>query len=503
MKRRARKRIKTNTFKEGNFAYIFFALVFAIALVLIGSRVSKPAYNPSSTSQISTSEATTTAGTVNILHATPLVQQWDSDITHTYRLNESIPSINASVGDGIYATPTVYGGTIFVTTMGNLTMLKDSRYDLTNGSVAAINISTSKIVWRTWLPNQIMTQPIIAGNLLIVGMSNNGEVPEQYYKNINGVYALDIATGKIVWNVTTPSIPTGPDMTTPAYYDGLIIEPGQGTAEIYNATTGARVNSVATGLPDTLSSPLLVNGIAYFGAGYSSVYGFNSFSQDLKGNKVNVTSDLRFFAVNVVTGNIVWQTRFPNAGDGLNDACAAFANGTIVTEYLYQSDYGNPWVVGLNSTTGRVLWEVNETAYMEQHNIVANPYVNTMGMNYTQNVVSPVTIWNGTAYVNSNFLGILTAVNTSTGAVLWETVTGQDESNPNVFYGHYLVTLTDAGELLVLNAKDGSIINATFIGMPHLVSEPIITDNYVILAGMNGRIITLSLQALLNRNVPT
>lgn len=429
------------------------------------------------------------------------VIQYDAGPTHTYFINSSIKPINTNVHAAIYGTPTIYKNILYVATMGNLTELQQSRYDLTNGTVSAIDLNTGALLWRDTFPNQIMTQPIIAGGLIVVGMSNNAEVPPQYYNNADAMIGINMITGRVIWNSTNGfGTATGPDLATPAYYNGLIIEPGMGSATIYNASTGASVYIINTTLPDLLSSPLLVNGTAYFGSGYASVYGFNSFARNISGVKMNITSDERFFAVKMDTGKVLWQTRFPNAGAGLNDICAAFANGIIVATYLYQSDYNNPTIVAMNSSTGNVLWEINETKYVKDNKTTSNIPALAYGLNYTQNTVSPVTIWNGTAYSDSNYLGYLFAVNISSGKVLWATQTGQEEGNPNVFFGHYLLALTDGGMMIILNTTTGAVVNQSYIGMPHLASEPIITRNYAILSGMNGKIISIPLNSLIIQN---
>ena len=430
------------------------------------------------------------------------VVQYDAGPTHTYFINSSISPLNISVHAAIYGTPTIYNNVLYVTTMGNLTQLQQNRYDLTNGTVSAIDINTGVLLWKDTFPNQIMTQPITAKGLIVVGMSNNGEVPPQYYNNVEAIIGINMTTGAVIWNDTNGGgSPTGTDLATPAYYNGLIIEPGMGVATIYNASTGVVVNTIHTNLPDLLSSPLLVNGTAYFGAGYASVYGFNSFSRNISGVPMNITSDERLFAVKIDSGNIIWQKRFLNAGAGLNDICAAFSNGTIVAAYLYQSDYSNPTLVALNSSTGNTIWELNETKYVQySHHAKENIPSMDYGLNYTQNTLSPITLWNGTAYSDSNYLGYLFAVNISTGKVLWATQTGQEEGNPNVFFGHYLIAITDGGFIIILNATNGNVINQKYMDLPHLASQPIITKNYAILSGMNGRIFTVPLKSLITPN---
>ena len=472
------QRKKTDKSPQWHFAITASALL----LVLLGSRT----YVPS-----------------NASHAIgyPVVQ-YDAGPTHAYFINSTINPLNVSVHGAIYGTPTIYNNVIYVTTMGNLTQLQQSRYDLTNGTVSAIDLATGALLWKDTFPNQIMTQPITAKGLIIVGMSNNGEVPPQYYNNAEALIGINMTTGKVVWNYTDGyGTPTGTNLATPAYYDGLVIEPGMGVVTINNASTGAAVYTITTNLPDLLSSPLLVNGTAYFGAGYASVYGFNSFTRNISGVPMNITSDERFFAVKIDSGKVLWQNRFVNAGTGLNDICAAFSNGTIVAAYLYQSDYSNPTLVALNSSTGSTLWELNETKYVQySHHATENIPSMGYGLNYTQNTLSPITLWNGTAYSDSNYLGYLFAVNISTGKVLWATQTGQEEGNPNVFFGHYLIAITDGGMMIILNATNGNVINQKYIGLPHLASEPIITKNDVILSGMNGRIFTMPLDSLIIPN---
>ncbi len=436
----------------------------------------------------------------NVVTGAQNVVRYDFNVEHLYHSNASVDPVTQYLNAAIYGPATIYGNVLLVSTMGNLTNLENSRYDLTNGSVAAVDLNTGKLLWRDYFPNQIMSEPIAVDNLAVVGISNNGEVPARYYNtNYDGIAAINITTGQIVWITrNNDGGSTGPDMPTPAYFNGNIIEPGIGSVDFLNLTTGRIVNIVSTGLPDTLSSPLLANGTIYFGAGYATVYGFKNLYQNLSDVPVNVITNFTFFAMNATTGNFLWSDHFPNAGGGLNDVSPALWNGTVVTGFLYRSDYADPWVVGINMTTGNVLWETNETAYIDSMANKSEQLPSTINFGYNQNSISPVTIFRGTAYLDSNFLGYLVAVNISTGKIIWAVNTSQDESNPNVFYGNYLLQINDNGILYVLNATTGSLINHVDLAMPHLSGEPIITSKYAILTGMDGRIIYVPLSTLIN-----
>ena len=428
------------------------------------------------------------------------VVQYDQNTAHLYLSNASIHPATVYLGAAVYGPPTVYGHYLLVSTMGNLSALVASRYDLTNGSVAAINLTTGRLAWRTYFPNQVMSEPLVVDGLAIVGISNNGEVPSEYYNtHYDGVGALNVTTGRLVWLTKNGGGGgTGPDMPTPAYFNGSVIEPGMGSVDFFDASNGAMTRVVYTGLPDTLSSPLLVNDTAYFGAGYATVYGFNNLHSNLSGAPVNVITNFTFFAVNASTGNILWKVRFPNAGGGLNDVSPALSGNTIVTGFLYQSDYTDPWVVGINRTDGRVLWETNETAYVSAHGSVsANAIDPGINFGYNQNSISPITVYHGIAYLDSNYLGYLVAVNVSSGRILWALNTGQDESNPNAIGNGYLLQINDNGVLFVVNATTGRVANEMATGMPHLSGEPVVTSKYAILAGMDGRIMFVPLSTLL------
>jgi len=458
-------------------------IIIIAAIILVALIILFYALHQSSSVMIESNTNTTLGPT-----AEPPVYQYDLTPLHTYFVNITIPQINISVGQAIYATPTIYRGSLLVSTMGNETDLNNSRYDLTYGELIRINLSTGKIIWRTKFPDQIMSQPITVGNKIIVAMGNNAEVPPQYYNTYDGMYAVDFNTGDIIWNITTDIT----NMPTPAYYKGTIVEPNEGEVMLINANTGAYEKVIQTFLPDTLSSPAVINGTAYFGTCEASAYGFNASNFEKK----HVQTDCRFFALNITNGSIIWSTKFPYAGGGLNDVSPAYWKGEIITGYLFESDYTDPVMVAMNATNGKVLWEFNTenaTNVTEPKIAPCIPYW------YNQNSISPITVVNGIAYLDSNYLGELVAVNATTGKYLWAINTGQTESNPNTFgNGKYLIIANDWGNMFIINSTSGKLINTFCTHVPHLENEVVVTRNSVILAGMNGDIVSYPLDQLLN-----
>ena len=424
-------------------------------------------------------------------NASTTVLEYDGSPTHTYFVNINVGNLSVDVGQAIFATPTIYRGSLLVSTMGNETDLNNSRYDLTYGELFRINLTTGKIVWSIKFPDQIMSQPITVGNIIIVAMGNNLEVPPQYYNTKYGIYAVDFNTGKVLWNDTTQIT----NMPTPAFYKGVIIEPNEGEINIINVSNGQIVKTIFLGIPDTLSSPMIYNNTAYFGTCEASVYGFNATNFKQK----DVETNCWFFALDLRNYSIKWKTHFPYAGGGLNDVSPAYWQGKVITGYLFESDYEDPVMVAMNSSTGKIIWEVNTT----QINYTIQPSIPPcIPFWYNQNAISPITVINGTAYFDSNFDGRLVAVNITSGKLEWALSTGgQTESNPNTFYGgKYLIIANDYGDMFVINTTTGNPLNVFCTHIPHLENEVVITNNSAILAGMNGEIKAYPLKSLIGEN---
>ena len=464
--------------KDKVFVSIVVVIIFMLFFSVIISIKGMPKYVQSSSAVSSLN-----------LSSQPPIYQLDENIYHTYFANITINPININVSEAIFATPTIYNGKLFVTTFGLFKYLDSQRYDLSNGSVIAINLNNSKIIWRHNFPDQIMTQPLTVGNLVIVAMGNNLEAPVKYWNYAYSIIALNMTTGSIVWQYNTSVT----QIATPAYFDGKIIEPqmGGGGAIVLNATTGNYITTVITDVPTTLSSPLVVDGIGYFGGG----------AADFSNGNFSSPQHFSFVAVNLTTDTIKWQLNFTHAGGGVNDVTPAFWNGTVVTGYLYESVYGNPVIVGINSSTGKIIWEVNENQVLNE-TAVSNqpPQLQGTSINFTENAISPITVWHGIAFSDSNFLGWLFAINITTGKPLWAVNTGQCESNPNIYNG-ILIIANDNGVMYVVNATTGQIINETNIGIPHLENEFVLTKNYAIIGGLNGLIKSIPINALLTENV--
>ena len=441
------------------------------------------------------------------------VSQFEGTPQHIYNVDYTFPPLNTTVSGSIVVDPTVYHGMLIVD-------LSSMNHSLASGYVAAIDLETGGVVWKDMLPNQFMTQPIVANGLVIIGVGNN----ELNFSNpnatnsllhvvrgtgINYIAAINPANGKLVWRFNT----TGADMPTPLYYKGRVIEAtGGGYAYALNSSNGdviwatslfvmpysmihtqfnASANPNVPGFFDSMSSPVLLDGIVYFGVSDPGV----------------------FYAINATTGKIIWDTRFPGAVGGTGGTSAAIyapAN-IIVTGYAGPRSYKSsaavqpsnsfsvaasqnkavqpdkfisPVIVGLNMDNGNIIWSYTEIPRAQP----LSPPIE----------IDPITIWNATAFSDSPSAGILYAFNVSTGAVLWSFRTGIDASNPNVF-GGYLFLDSSNGTVFTLHLN-GTLVSEHNLGVPMGPGEPVVVGDKLLLYGTNGMIKTVPLAYLENRS---
>jgi outer membrane protein assembly factor BamB len=364
---------------------------------------------------------------------------------YNYTFNGTIATFNMTVGASVIVPPTLYDGLLLV----------DLSKNSTSGGVAAINIQTGQMVWKTILPNMMMTQPLTYENLVIVGLGNNNyqDTPPYYRGNgTNYVAALNFSTGKIVW--TFPTI--GEDMPTPLIYNGLVIG-ANGNAMVYalNPLTGQEVwnASLPSGSFVSMSSPALLGDSIYFGANNPYV----------------------FYSVNLTDDQVSWSTPIP-ANGGLDDCSPAIWNDTVISGYTVMTSSGmlEPVLFAMNTTNGNILWQLDETAGVEPPAIQ----------------VPPVTVWNGIVYSDPAEGGTLYAVNASSGTLLWNFHTGGDNSNANIFDGNLWMVNT-TGTLFVLNATTGTLLKTTNIGVPVGPGNLIFAGQNVIISGTNGQVISI------------
>jgi uncharacterized repeat protein (TIGR01451 family) len=275
-------------------------------------------------------------------------------------------------------------------------------------------------------------------------------------------------TGNIYDSVSSPVVANGV-----VYYGSE--DSGVLTGHVYalNASTGAQLWSFETGGPVD-SSPAVANGVVYIGSW-----------------------DHNLYALNASTGAKLWSF---TTGDALESSSPAVANGVV---YVGSID-GN--VYALNATTGEKLWSYDTGSGLVSSPAVANGVVyigstDSDGHVYALNASTGAELWsyatgssvgssaavaNGLVYIGSG--GVAYALNASTGAKVWSYANASKQifgsSAPAVAHGVVYFEATNcfcssgqnnSSYLYALNADTGTLL-WSYLSPVFYVSSPTIVD---------------------------
>ncbi len=239
-----------------------------------------------------------------------------------------------------------------------------------------------RVKWKFPTGDRIMSSPVLKENVVYFG-SDDGNV-----------YAVDAATGHQIWKHAT----NGPVPATPAIADGTVfIESYDGKLYALNAKTGAVKWKFATGgerrfeakglhglLPRNqtiadpfdvfLSSPVVANGVVYFGSGDGNVYAVDAATGDMRwkfttGDVVHASPaladgvlffgswDSYFYAVDVATGKEKW--RFHAGEDPLIHNQVGFQSSPAVANGVVYTGCRDANLYALDAATGKEKWRFN------------------------------------------------------------------------------------------------------------------------------------------------
>lgn len=383
---------------------------------------------------------------------------FEGNPSHLYFIPTTTGYFLINVSGAIIVPPSIYGNLLIVTTSGPMN-LTTRNLDMNVGCVYALNVTNGNIVWSQKYNNQIMTQPIIVNGILIIGLGNNEFINSSVRgTGYNAIIALNVSDGKEVWNYTT----LGEDMPTPVYYKGMIVE-ANGNGEVFslNLSTGKLIWQDYIGSYVSMSSPLLVNNIIYFGSAHPYI----------------------FWAINAQNGKIIWYDNFSenfSSLGGLDDSSPAYEDGIVVTSLaIHFNNSIEEALVAMNALNGKIIWWLNEGIAPLPPNLESPPPVIFKGIVFHD---SPV--------------GILYAVNLTSGKVIWNYTTGFTTDNVDIVKGKVLIQ-NQQGLLFVFNLN-GKLIKKILTPVMPGPGNILITFNSVILVGVNGIIDSIPIESIIN-----
>jgi len=144
----------------------------------------------------------------------------------------------------------------------------------TAGTVYALDRATGKLLWRYQTGGAVVSSPAVGPPA--TAKPNVAGVPAQGGLVFAGsadhyLYALDLASGAFRWRYQTG----GPISSSPAYANGVVLA-GSLDGRLYavEAATGKPLWSEATGGPIDLSSPAILDGRVFIGSRDGGLYAY-------------------------------------------------------------------------------------------------------------------------------------------------------------------------------------------------------------------------------------
>lgn len=216
-----------------------------------------------------------------------------------------------------------------------------------DGRVSALDERTGRPLWSTAVSNVVMTTPIVADRVVIVGTGTSRTLTQSSTKLIWGrpqgdeIVALDEGTGRVRWRRATP----GEDMPSPALVrirgsDAIVFANGDDHLRAWAVRDGRPLWQYAVNGIASMSSAALDAGRVFVVIGDGS----HSGTQD------------HLIAIDPNGGRVVWGAPYGNA-----DCSPALAGGVVFVEgsnadttHAQPNAFND--VDAVDERTGRVRW---------------------------------------------------------------------------------------------------------------------------------------------------
>lgn len=335
--------------------------------------------------------------------------------------------------------------------------------------------SGKNILWKITVPLTGYNSPVIWGNKLFISGANAQK---------REVYCIDRNSGKILWSKTADNIQGSPATAPKTTEDTGLAAPSL-------ATDGIRVYAIF-GTGDVISFDMDGNRVWARNLGVpENHYGYSSSLITWK-DKLYVQYDnnrgQKLVALDVVTGNTVWETA---RAVKISWASPIMANVGGKYQVIMAAD---PFVAGYDADTGKELWtarglmgEVGPSpAYSDGLVFVTQEYATLMAVNatngqvvwkddmYLSEVASPVAA-KGLVFVATSY-GVLAAFDAKNGEMLWEHDSGVGFYSSPVVADDKLFLFDTDGKLQVFAlAREMNLVAESNLGAK-VTSTPAFAD---------------------------
>jgi outer membrane protein assembly factor BamB len=360
-------------------------------------------------------------------------------------------------GGQISASPAIADGTLYV---GN-----------NDGSLFAIDVASGQVLWKAHVPNPLMSDPLVYGDVVIVGegdptsRTSSPSEPIMVGQGPSALMAFDRSSGAMRWQ--TPL--SGSAMPTPAIIDGILVNhDGAGYINGLDPATGRKRYARWLGSMASMTSALPV------GAGDFVTSGVGS-------NAV--------WRLHADGGGVVWRSAFSKGASGIGD-CPPVSDGSrIYCDYVSPVWPDTSTVIGnltaqrvfaLRVDDGALLWDVAlESGSLPIRNEAAIPLLSG-GLLYLGSAIAP---W-------------MHALDATSGTLVWEMPTRGAVKGGVVQVGGVVYFGDLGGYLWALDAKTGRVIGVKNMHTPFNVGSPIVVGRTLIIGSDSGSVIAVPLATI-------
>ena len=289
-----------------------------------------------------------------------------------------------------------------------------------------------KIVWSRGIGSLIEFPAVVYEGVAYIGN----------YKGT--IYAVSMRNGKVVWRYDPPG---GKMASSPAVSaDDVVTHGMDGVVRVLDRRNGRLRWSYSVGSPIE-SSPVVANGLDYFGAWNGQIYALDLQKRKLRwrqsmGAKITSSAAIagetlyigdyagRLIALSATSGKV----RFTRSVNGRVYGTPAVAGGRV---FVPSSTGGS---LTAFTTSGRYLWRINTGSY----------------------VYSSPAVWAGRVFFGS-YNGRFYGVSASSGRVLWSVGAGGPVSGAAVVVAGVAYAGSTHGRITGVDAKSGRVV----LDFPH------------------------------------
>lgn len=377
-----------------------------------------------------------------VIHGSPAEFRWQ------FRMNE-----------GTSTVPTIDGSTLFVASNDN--------------GVYAFDLYTGAYKWRTDLPNDVMTPPIVYKGVVIVGTGGSTSSVWQPPNHIvvgtkgNEIAGLRESDGAILWKYPL----RGTGMPGGILVDGMYIHhDGAGDVVALDWRTGKVrwTRHVVAAAAMSAIAPA-ENGRLLLSAGVAPA---------------------EIFALRP-DGARVWTYRLPRrasgvadtpiAADGRNFACTMYLMPQNAARFVYVERPVVQHVIALHASNAKPRWDV----------------VLERGVLHTKNWAAIPILANDRIYIGSELRPYVHALDARTGRLLWKRKLDGLDQSAGVVKDGVLYTGDSSGMMWAFNAATGAVIGSKRFADGFRVGSPIIVGRTLVVGSNKGFVFAVPLNDIL------